>query len=246
MGIYTPVAQRAFADGVLRLLEACQEFARAANAWLSFSNPGALNLVTLERDLDTLRPLYPAILPRFSELDTVLTLAERQKFQDPELAKRVEDFRTLLGTTSRNAQALSQKGLSVDDVLGLMGQDAKKLSPEGAALKKACEGGWEFTYGLERQWFNLLCDTAEQVFQSGGKKSLSVWIAALEQFFCPEKRMGIPFMIPQENKTEIRGIVELCKWNDVCEPLLAKLVAWQQDNDQPSTESPVPSYMFGD
>lgn len=228
----------------MHFFDLCGEFARATKAWTSFLNPDALDLVSLERDLDTLRPLYPAVLPRFNDLDAVLTLAERQKLQDPELAKRVEVFKTLLGATSRHAQALSQKDLSVEGVMDLMGQDARKLSLEEVALKKACEGGWEFTYSLERQWFNLLCDTAEQAFQSGGKKSFSVWIVALEQFFRPEERMGLGFMIPQENKPAIRHILDLCgRRGDVCGPLMAKLIAWQRDNDQPSTEPPMPSYM---
>lgn len=244
MGIHTPAAQGAFVEGLLHFFDLCGEFARATKAWTSSLNLDALDLVSLERDLDTLRPLYPAVLPRFNELDTVLRLAERQKLQDPELAKRVEVFKTLLGATSRHAQALSQKGLFVEGVMDLMGRDAKKLSPEEVELKKAYEGGWEFTYSLERQWFNLLCDTAEQAFQSGGKKSLSVWSAALERFLKPEERMEIPFMIPQENKPVIRHILGLCgRRGDVCGPLMAKLIAWQRDNDQVPAQQPIPSYM---
>lgn len=239
MGIYTPVAHKAFADGFLQFLDACQEFARAADAWLSFSSPGALNLVTLERDLDTLRPLCGAVLPNFKELDTVFTLAERQKLQDPEITRQIDLLKGVLGGVSRHAQALSGTKRSKDDLMDLLGMNPEKLSPDVRALREAYFNGWNCAHCIEREFFKLFGKTEKEAFQPGRERVLAIWAGALEKFFCPD----FMFRIRDEDKSFIRNTQLRCEQRDdsICDALEEKLIAWREQYDQPATEPPVPT-----
>ncbi len=199
-------------------------------------------LVTLEQDLDVLRRLYPSVLPHVKELNTVFYMAAYAQ-KGKAFTEQAKDFLAFLKTISRQAEPLKQADLPASEFRALLGKRARDLSPEENELKEQYGKNWGLAYNCERQWFRMLCETSDVAFRSEGRE-LSIWSRALESFFCPEERMGAEFIIPQNDKVIIRRVLEFCRRrSEVCGPLMEDLKTWKKEKDQPSTESPIPSYM---